>query len=115
MSMDLIALARTFALFFITAIAELLGCYLPLLWLTGKGPTWLALPATLSLTVFVWLLTLHPEASGRVYAMYGAVYIATTIGWLYFVDGIAPAWNDYLGVGLALTGAGVIALGHRAA
>ncbi|CAN7594866.1 YnfA family protein [Pseudoduganella sp. LjRoot289] len=113
--MDTIALTRTFGLFFATAIAELLGCYLPLLWLTGKGSPWLLLPATLSLVVFVWLLTLHPAASGRVYATYGAIYIATAIGWLYFVDGVTPTWNDYLGVSLALAGAGTIALGHRAA
>jgi small multidrug resistance family-3 protein len=113
--MDTLALSRTLGLFFATAIAELLGCYLPLLWLTGKGSPWLLLPAAFSLVVFVWLLTLHPAASGRVYATYGAVYIATAIGWLYCVDGVKPAWNDYLGVGLALAGAGVIALGHRPA
>jgi small multidrug resistance family-3 protein len=108
-------LTRTFGLFFATAIAELLGCYLPLLWLTGKGSPWLLLPAAGSLVVFVWLLTLHPSASGRVYATYGAVYIATALIWLYVVDGVTPTWNDYLGVGLALAGAGVIAMGHRTA
>ncbi|QTN30510.1 YnfA family protein [Rhodoferax sp. AJA081-3] len=113
--MDTLALTRTFGLFVATAVAELVGCYLPLLWLTGKGPAWLLVPAALSLVVFVWLLTLHPAASGRVYATYGAVYIATALAWLYFVDGVAPTWNDYVGVGLALAGAGVIALGHRTA
>jgi len=111
--MDMLSLARAFGLFFLTAIAELLGCYLPLLWLSGKGSAWLLVPAALSLTAFVWLLTLHPAASGRVYATYGAIYIATAIGWLYAVDGVTPTWNDYVGVGLALAGAGTIALGHR--
>lgn len=115
MTMDAMALVRSFGLFFATAIAELVGCCLPQLWLTGKGPAWLLLPAALSLVIFVWLLTLHPAASGRVYATYGAVYIATALGWLYFVDGVTPTWNDYLGVALALAGAGVIALGQRAA
>lgn len=115
MMIDSMALMRTFGLFFATAIAELLGCYLPLLWLSGKGKAWLLVPAALSLTVFVWLLTLHPAASGRVYATYGAIYIATAMGWLYLVDGVTPAWNDYLGVGLALAGASCIALGHRSA
>ncbi len=96
-------------------IAERVGCYLPLLWLTGKGPAWLLVPAALSLVAFVWLLTLHPAASGRVYATYGAVYIATALGWLYCVDGVTPTSNDYLGVALALVGAGLIALGHRTA
>ena len=80
MTFDLFASSRMLGLFFLTAIAELLGCYLPLLWLTGKGSTWLLLPAALSLAAFVWLLTLHPAASGRVYASYGAVYIATALG-----------------------------------
>lgn len=114
MSIDPTALARSFGLFFATAIAELVGCYLPLLWLTGKGSVWLLLPAALSLVIFVWLLTLHPSASGRVYAAYGAIYIATALGWLYVVDGVTPNWSDYIGVGLALAGAGVIAMGHRA-
>lgn len=111
--MELNGAIRTFGLFFVTAIAELVGCYLPLLWLTGKGGIWLLLPAALSLIIFVWLLTLHPTASGRVYATYGAVYIATALAWLWAVDDVRPAWTDVVGVGLALCGAGVIALGQR--
>lgn len=109
------SLARTFGLFTVTAVAELLGCYLPMLWLSNKGSAWLLLPAAISLLVFVWLLTLHPAASGRVYATYGAIYIATALGWLWLVDGITPAWTDIAGVGLALAGAAVIAMGHRTA
>jgi small multidrug resistance family-3 protein len=107
--MDWPMLARALGLFFATAIAELLGCYLPLLWLTGKGSAWLVIPAACSLAVFVWLLTLHPDASGRVYAAYGAVYIATAVLWLWLVDGVTPGWRDFLGVALALSGAAVIA------
>lgn len=115
MSLDLVPLGRMGGLFILTAIAELLGCYLPLLWLTGKGSAWLLLPAALSLAAFVWLLTLHPAASGRVYASYGAVYIATALAWLWIVDGIKPVWSDYAGVALALAGAACIALGQREA
>jgi drug/metabolite transporter superfamily protein YnfA len=71
-----------------------------LLWLTGKGSVILLIPAILSLIVFVYLLTLHPAASGRVYATYGAVYIATAIIWLWSVDGIKPVWSDWFGVAL---------------
>ncbi|MFL9966041.1 YnfA family protein [Paraburkholderia sediminicola] len=113
--MEFGSFARTFGLFFATAIAEIVGCYLPLLWLTGRGSFWLLLPAALSLAVFVWLLTLHPAASGRVYATYGAVYIATALAWLWGVDGVTPTWTDVLGVALALCGAGVIAMGQRVA
>jgi small multidrug resistance family-3 protein len=109
------SLVRTFGLFFATAISELVGCYLPMLWLNGRHSAWLLVPAALSLCVFVWLLTLHPAASGRVYATYGAVYIASAIGWLYVVDKITPTWTDMVGLGLALAGAAVIAVGGRAA
>ena len=106
-------LTKTLGLFILTAIAELVGCYLPLLWISGKGSIWLLFPAAISLAIFVWLLTLHPDASGRVYAAYGAVYIATAIFWLWRVDGIIPRTTDLIGVGLALAGAAVIALGSR--
>ena len=53
MNMDVLAVTRSFGLFFATAIAELVGCYPPLLWLTGNGPAWLLLPAALSLVLFV--------------------------------------------------------------
>ena len=107
--MEWTAATRTFGLFFATAVAELVGCYLPLLWLSGKGGIWLLLPAALSLMIFVWLLTLHPAASGRVYATYGAIYIATALGWLWLVDGVSPTWTDITGVALALCGAAIIA------
>lgn len=112
--MDGILLGRTLGLFAVTAVAELLGCYLPMLWLSGKGSPWLLVPATLSLAAFVWLLTLHPAASGRVYATYGAVYIAIALVWLRTVDGVVLSWTDYAGGGLALLGAAVVVMGQRA-
>jgi small multidrug resistance family-3 protein len=61
-------LLRTALLFVLTAVAEIVGCYLPYLWLReGKSPL-LLIPAALSLALFAWLLTLHPTAAGRVYA-----------------------------------------------
>ncbi len=100
--------ASTFALFAATALAEILGCYLPYLWLKKAAPAWVLLPAAASLAIFVWLLTLHPRAAGRVYAAYGGVYVAVALGWLWAVDGIRPTRWDALGVGLALAGMAVI-------
>lgn len=89
-------------LFFITALAEIIGCYLPYLWLRGGKSAWLLVPAALSLALFAWLLTLHPIAAGRVYAAYGGVYIFVAILWLWFVDGIKPTLWDLVGSGVAL-------------
>lgn len=103
--------AKTLALFVATAIAEIVGCYLPLLWLKSLAPVWVLIPAALSLALFVWLLTLHPFASGRVYAAYGGVYVATALGWLWLVDGIRPTVWDSIGVVVVLIGMGLIVFG----
>ncbi len=100
----------TALLFVVTAIAEIVGCYLPYLWLRqGRSPL-LLVPATLSLAAFAWLLTLHPTAAGRVYAAYGGVYVSVALFWLWVVDGIRPSRWDWLGVGLCLAGMSVIML-----
>lgn len=88
-------------LFFVTALAEIIGCFLPYLWLRKGGSSWLLLPAALSLSLFVWLLTLHPAASGRVYAAYGGVYVVTALVWLRVVDGVKLSTTDWLGAVVA--------------
>ena len=70
--MELLKVASLFA---ITAVAEIVGCYLPWLVLKQGRATWLLFPAALSLALFAWLLTLHPTAAGRTYAAYGGMYI----------------------------------------
>lgn len=107
-------LATTTALFVVTAVMEITGCFLPYLWLKGKAGAWVLLPAAAALAAFVWLLTLHPAASGRVYAAYGGVYVATAIVWLWLVDGVRPSGYDLLGSAVALAGMLIIAAGWRA-
>jgi small multidrug resistance family-3 protein len=106
---------KTTLFFFVTALAEIVGCFLPYLWLRKEGSIWLLLPAAASLALFVWLLTLHPAASGRVYAAYGGVYVATALLWLHFVDGIKLSAYDWVGAGVALLGMGIIVAGWKAA
>ncbi len=99
---------KTLGLFVVTAIAEIVGCYLPYLWLRQERSAWLLLPACLSLAIFSYLLTLHPTAAGRVYAAYGGVYICVAIFWLWLVDGIKPTHWDILGTIVALCGMAII-------
>lgn len=100
---------KTLLLYTATALAEILGCYLPLLWMRNQGSGWLLLPAAaLSLALFVWLLTLHDAASGRVYAAYGGVYVAVALAWLWSVDGIRPTVWDAVGVVVTLMGMAII-------
>ncbi len=106
-------LAKTFALFVATAVAEIVGCYLPYLWLKKDGSVWLLLPAALSLAAFVWLLTLHPAAAGRVYAAYGGVYVGVAILWLWLIDSATPTLSDLVGALITVFGMGVIMLGAQ--
>ncbi|EKN6014000.1 TPA: YnfA family protein [Yersinia enterocolitica] len=104
---------KTSLLFFVTALAEIIGCFLPYLWLRKGASMWLLLPAAASLALFVWLLTLHPAASGRVYAAYGGVYVATALIWLKVVDGVKLSLFDWVGAGVALVGMLIIVAGWR--
>jgi len=106
---------KTVTLFVVTALAEILGCYLPYLWLKQGGSTWLLVPAAVSLALFAWLLTLHPDAAGRVYAAYGGVYVAVALGWLWVIDGIRPSVWDVVGVGVTLAGMAIIMFSPRPA
>ena len=99
---------KTFFLFLATALAEIVGCYLPYLWLARQASAWLLVPAAFSLALFAWLLTLHEAAAGRVYAAYGGVYISVALAWLWAVDGVRPTAWDVVGVSLSLLGMGVI-------
>ncbi|MGH1439117.1 MAG: YnfA family protein [Cellvibrionaceae bacterium] len=105
---------KTISLFFITALAEIIGCYLPYLYLREGKSVWLLVPALLSLSLFAWLLTLHPTASGRVYAAYGGVYIFAAILWLWGVDGIRPSVWDIVGASVACLGMAIIMFAPRA-
>lgn len=106
---------KTLALYLLTALAEIVGCYLPWLWLRKDGPVWLLVPAAASLALFAWLLTLHPSASGRVYAAYGGVYVCVALVWLWAVDGIRPGAWDVLGGAVTLAGMAIIAFAPRSA
>lgn len=110
--MELLRLSLLFAL---TALAEIVGCYLPWLVIKQDKSPLLLLPAALSLAVFAWLLILHPTAAGRTYAAYGGMYIAVALLWLRFVDGVPLSRWDVAGATIALCGMALIALQPAAA
>ncbi|MBY7354109.1 YnfA family protein [Escherichia ruysiae] len=102
---------KTTLLFFATALCEIIGCFLPWLWLKRNASVWLLVPAGISLALFVWLLTLHPAASGRVYAAYGGAYVCTALLWLRVVDGVKLSLYDWTGAIIALFGMLIIVAG----
>lgn len=104
---------KTLGLFIVTAVAEILGCYLPYLWLKQRASAFLLIPGALSLVAFSWLLSLHPGAAGRTYAAYGGVYVSVALTWLWLIDGQRPDRWDLLGVAVTLIGMSIIALAPR--
>lgn len=96
------------------AIAEIAGCFAFWAWLRlGKSALWI-LPGTASLILFAWLLTLVDTShAGRAYAAYGGVYIASTLIWLWAVEGARPDRWDLIGAGVCLIGAALILFGPR--
>lgn len=103
----------TSALFLVTALAEIGGCFLVYLVVRQGRTAVLLVPAAVSLALFAWLLTLHPVAAGRAYAAYGGVYVASAIAWLWAVEGHTPDRWDVLGGAVTLAGMGLIAFGPR--
>ncbi len=106
-------LLRALSLFVLTAVAEVVGCYLFYLWLRAGRSALLLVPAAASLCAFAWLLTLHPTGAARTYAAYGGVYIVVALLWLWAVEGERPSAWDMTGALVALTGMAIIVLAPR--
>lgn len=110
MDIQLTKVLSTFVLFLVTAVMKILGSYFPYLILNQGRSHWLWIPTALALGAFVWLLTLHPAASGRIYAAYGGIYIFTALLWLRYVDQVYLSRWDIMGGAVVLIGAAMIIL-----
>jgi len=106
---------KVLSLFVVTAVAEILGCYLPYLWLKRDGSILLLIPAAVALAAFVSLLSLHPHAAGRTYAAYGGIYVVVALAWLLVVQRIVPDRWDLIGGAVTLAGMAIIYFGPRGA
>ncbi|WP_370736516.1 YnfA family protein [Tropicibacter naphthalenivorans] len=97
------------AIFMLAALAEIAGCFAVWAWWRlGQSALWLV-PGFGLLVLFAWLLALSPaDAAGRTFAVYGGIYIATSLGWLWAVEGQRPDVWDGAGAALCLIGAAVI-------
>lgn len=104
--------AATIPLFFLTALAEIAGCYLVFLWTTGARNPLLLVGAAVSLGLFAWLLSFHPNA-GRAYAAYGGVYVASAVLWGWLVEKQTPDRWDLVGALVCLVGMAIIAFAPR--
>jgi small multidrug resistance family-3 protein len=108
-------MAKAFLIYAAAALAEIGGCFAFWLWLRSGKSAVLVLPGVISLVAFAWLLTLiDSDYAGRAYAAYGGIYVAASIGWLWFLEGARPDRWDIVGAAVILIGAGIILFGPRA-
>lgn len=104
----------TIAFYFIAAITEIAGCFA--FWAVmrqGASSSWLV-PGGVSLIVFAYALTrVDADFAGRAYAVYGGIYIAASLVWLWAVENKMPDRWDLTGASLCLAGAAVILYAPR--
>jgi small multidrug resistance family-3 protein len=105
---------KSTALFVAAAIAEIAGCFA--FWSVMRlqaSQLWLA-PGTVCLILFAWLLTLvDVDHAGRAFAIYGGIYIAASLCWLWAVESRMPDRWDIGGALICVAGAFVMLYGPR--
>jgi len=104
----------TVGFYLLAAFFEIAGCFAFWLWLRlGRTPLWI-LVGVASLVLFALCLTrVDSVHAGRAFAAYGGVYIASSLLWLWIVEGLRPDIWDTSGAVLCLIGAGAILWGPR--
>ena len=96
------------------ALAEIAGCFAFWAWWRLDRSVWWLIPGVGALVLFAGLLTLsEATAAGRAYAAYGGIYIAASLAWLWFAEGLRPDRWDTLGAAVCIVGAGIILFGPR--
>lgn len=80
----------------------------------GKTPWWIVL-GVISLILFAYVLTkIDVENAGRIYAIYGGIYIIASLIWLVLVERESFNRWDIIGASLAMIGAFIIFIGNKA-
>lgn len=96
-------------IYILAAFFEIFGCFA--FWnyfKLNKSIYWL-IPGIISLLIFAFLLTkVQTEFAGRTYAIYGGIYVAASLAWLYFVEHQTPDRFDFIGAGVCTIGVLII-------
>ncbi len=101
-------------IFLLAAVAEIAGCFAFWAWLRQGRPMLWIVPGIALLILFAWALTrIDAPFAGRAYAAYGGVYVVTSLGWLWVVEGFRPDRWDVAGAALCLLGGLIIIASPR--
>eukprot|EP00466_Bigelowiella_natans_P002075 jgi/Bigna1/142325/aug1.69_g17033 len=100
---------QVFALFILSGLAEIGGGWL--VWETVRSgkPWWWAVIGSVVLVIYGFIPTLQPlDDFGRLYAVYGGVFIVLSFSWVAIFENFRPDLGDYIGSAIALGGVLVI-------
>ena len=102
-------------LFLLAAVCEIGGGWLVWQAVRERRPAWWAAVGSALLVLYGFSITLQPlEEFGRLYAVYGGLFIACSFLWARVFDGFRPDLGDAVGCALCLAGAGAILFWPRA-
>jgi small multidrug resistance family-3 protein len=98
---------RASALFLVAGLLEIGGGYLVWLWMRRGFHLTVAIAGFLALATYGLVPALQAKENpfGRIYAAYGAVFIAMSVMWGWAIDRRPPDLRDWLGSGICLAGA----------
>ena len=92
-------------LFLLAGLAEIGGGWLVWKTVRESKPWWWALIGSLVLIAYGFVPTIQPLSDfGRLYAVYGGIFIALSYGWGVIFDGMHVDWGDLIGSFLAVAG-----------
>lgn len=105
---------KEFSLYFLAAFFEILGCYSFWVYFRRDKSYWFLALGLISLILFAYLLTkVNMQFAGRGYAVYGGIYVISSLSWLYFVEKQDFNRWDLIGSSLCIFGAFVILFGNQ--
>lgn len=94
----------------LAGLFEIGGGYLVWLWLRQQRSLFVGLCGMAVLALYGVVPTFQPvqHPFARIYAAYGAVFIALAALWGWWVDGQRPDFRDALGTAVCLVGASIL-------
>lgn len=106
-------ITKTLFYFFLAGLFEIGGGYLVWLWIRENKGKLFGFFGALILFAYAIIPTLQPAHFGRVYAVYGGIFIVSSIIWGLIIDKKKPDRYEIIGASIALIGAAVMMYAPR--
>lgn len=102
------SIVSSIILFLVAGVCEIAGGWLVWKSVRDGKPVWWGIIGGAALILYGFIPTLQQSHFGRVYAVYGGVFIALSLLWGWKLDGNTPDTPDLVGAGIALLGVAVM-------